>query len=69
MRRISITPRFLEDAGVLPLRDSETELVIAVANLANAFVPKALVMAAGKPVTCAIGLPSEIETAIERLYR
>jgi len=64
------TPRFLEDTGVLPLRDSETELVVAVANPANAFVPKALAMAAGnKPVTCTIGLPSEIKTAIERLYR
>lgn len=62
------SPRFLKDAGVLPLRDDEAELTIAVANPSDAFVPDALTMAAGKGVACAVGLPSEIELAVARLY-
>ena len=60
--------RFLKDAGVLPLRDEEAELAVALADPADAFILDAVAMAAGKAVTRAVGLPSEIELALERLY-
>ncbi|WP_089726018.1 type II secretion system ATPase GspE [Candidatus Thiosymbion oneisti] len=62
------SPRFLKDAGVLPLRDDEAGLTVAVADPTDAFVPDALTMAAAKGVACTVGLPSEIELAVTRLY-
>lgn len=60
--------RFLKDSGVLPLREDEAELAVAVADPADPFVLDAVAMAAAKTVTPAVGLPSEIELALERLY-
>ena len=62
------TLRFLKDARVLPLADEEDRLRVAVADAADPFVLVAVAMAAGKPVEAAVGLPSEIEAALERLY-
>jgi general secretion pathway protein E len=64
----TLSLRFLKDARVLPLREDETELAVALANPAETFILDALSMAAGKCVTPAVGLPSEIELALERLY-
>lgn len=60
--------RFLKDARVLPLADTDDCLRVAVANAADPFVLPAIAMAAGKPVVASVALASEIETALERLY-
>jgi general secretion pathway protein E len=50
------------------LREDEAGLVVALADPSDTFVLDALSMAAGKIVTPAVALPSEIELALERLY-
>jgi len=60
--------RFLKDARVLPLRENDAELAVALADPADTFTLDALSMAAEKIVTPSVGLPSEIELALERLY-
>ena len=62
------TLRFLKDARVLPLADEGDRLRVAVADAADPFVLAVVAMAAGKPVEAQVGLPSEIESALERLY-
>jgi len=64
----TLSLRFLKDARVLPLREDEAELVVAMADPADGFVLEALSMATGRIVTPAVALPSEIELALERLY-
>ncbi|MCU0832872.1 MAG: type II secretion system ATPase GspE [Chromatiaceae bacterium] len=60
--------RFLKDAQVIPLREEEGTLHAAFADPTDPFVVQALGMAAGKEVSPWVGLPSEIEAAIDRLY-
>ncbi|MCF7984171.1 MAG: type II secretion system ATPase GspE [Thiohalocapsa sp.] len=60
--------RFLKDAGLVPLRESEEALEVAVADPVDDFAMKAVQMAAGRPVHLRVGLPTEIEAALERLY-
>jgi general secretion pathway protein E len=60
--------RFLKDARVVPLREDDEQLEIAVADPIDDFCVRAVSMAAGRPVALRVGLPTEIETALERLY-
>ncbi len=60
--------RFLKDARVLPLEENEARIRVAVADAADPFVLSAVAMAAGKPVEAAVALPSEIDSALARLY-
>ncbi|HSO83644.1 type II secretion system ATPase GspE [Thiocapsa sp.] len=60
--------RFLKDAKVLPLFEDEDGIRIAFAHPIDRFAVEAMQMAAGKPVKAFVGLPSEIELALERLY-
>jgi len=64
----SLSLRFLKDARVLPLREDESELVVVMSDPSDAFALDAVALAVGKPVTRAVGLPSEIELALDRLY-
>jgi len=60
--------RFLKDARIVPLRDTEEALEIAVADPLDDYAVRAVEMAAGRPIRLRIGLPTEIEAALERLY-
>jgi general secretion pathway protein E len=60
--------RFLKDARVLPIAEDEEHLRVAVADAADPYILAAVAMAAGKRVEGVIGLPSEIELALARLY-
>jgi len=60
--------RFLKDARVLPLADEQGSVRVAVADAADPFVLQALAEAAGKPIEALVALPSEIESALTRLY-
>ena len=64
----AFTPRFLKDSRALPLRDEEDLLDVALADPTDEFTLHALEMAADKPVAVYVGLPSEIELALERIY-
>jgi general secretion pathway protein E len=63
-----ISLRFLRDARILPLTEDERQIEAAFADPTDTFAQQALAMAVGKAVLPRIGLPSEIEAAIERLY-
>jgi general secretion pathway protein E len=60
--------RFLKDARVLPLEENDDHLRVAVADAADPFILRSLGMACGKRVEAVIGLASEIDAALERLY-
>nr|WP_243651651.1 type II secretion system ATPase GspE [Thiobaca trueperi] len=62
------TLRFLKDARVLPLAENDEEIQVALANPIDSFVLAAVQMAAGKAVRASVAAPTEIESAIERLY-
>ena len=64
----SLSLRFLKDSRVLPLREHDGVLEAAFADPTDAFALQAVAMAAGKPVSPTVGLATEIEAALERLY-
>lgn len=68
VREDSFTLRFLKDARVLPIAEDAHQVQVAFANPVDEFVVSAVAMAADKPVQAAVALPTEIESAIERLY-
>ncbi|MBK1705583.1 type II secretion system ATPase GspE [Halochromatium glycolicum] len=60
--------RFLKDAKVVPLFETEQALGIAVADPLDSFTTQALQMATGKEIDLKVGLPTEIQAVLERLY-
>jgi len=60
--------RFLKDARVVPIREDDNGLLAVLADPLDGFVLGALAMACSKPVAPWVGLPSEIEAALDRLY-
>jgi general secretion pathway protein E len=60
--------RFLKDAKILPVSEDQDSIQVAFADPIDRFAVEAMQMAAGKPVKALVGLPSEIELALERLY-
>ena len=64
----TISPRFFKDARVLPLYAEEDYLVLAMADPSDDFAINAMQIACGKRILPRIGVPSEIETAYERMY-
>ncbi len=63
-----ISLRFMRDAQVVPLAQDDDGVELALADPADEFTARAVSMALEQPVQLRVGLPSEIETAIERLY-
>ncbi len=66
--RETLSLRFLKDSKVLPLREEEDRLEVAFADPTDHFVVNVVALAAGKPLLQRVALPSEIDTALERLY-
>ncbi|MEA3638357.1 MAG: ATPase, T2SS/T4P/T4SS family [Lamprobacter sp.] len=60
--------RFLKDARIMPLSATEQEITLAVADPLDDFIPKAVHMATCKHVNLQVGLPTEIQAALERVY-
>ena len=63
-----ISIRFLKEHQLLPIEVDEQELVVIMANPLDGFAMQALQMAAGKSVSPRVGIPSEIENGLEKLY-
>jgi general secretion pathway protein E len=59
---------FLRHAGVLPLADEPSDLVLAMVDPLDTYAARAVSMAAGKSVTLRVALASDFETAFARLY-
>jgi general secretion pathway protein E len=64
----AVSPRFLKESRVVPLFDDEQGLTVAMANPTDDYVLSALRLATGKPILPRVGIPTELETAFERLY-
>jgi general secretion pathway protein E len=63
-----LSARFLKQYRIVPLDASGNKIVIAIADPLDAFVIHAIELVSGKRASCRVGVPSEIEEAIERLY-
>jgi general secretion pathway protein E len=63
-----ISKKFLKQAGVLPLADTEETVLLAMVDPLDAFAVRAIEMASGKRVEPRVALPSELEAAYARLY-
>jgi general secretion pathway protein E len=60
--------RFLKESRLTPLADSPEALVLAMADPLDTYALHAVELLANKPVTPWVGLPADIEAAIERAY-
>ncbi len=67
--RGQISPAFLRDNSVLPLSVGDHSVIVAVVNPFDAFVERSISFALGLPVTLCIARASDIDAAIDRLYR
>ena len=63
-----VSAKFLKTARAIPIFEQDGALVVAMAMPEDTYVIEALTLACGRPVQPAIGVTSEILTAIERLY-
>ncbi len=64
----AISLRFMKDAHLVPLRQDEEGLVVALADPTDAYPAQAATLATGLPARVLVGLPGDIDAAIERLY-
>ena len=63
-----LSARFLRDARAVPIDDDGVRLVLAVADPLNAFMPAAIAAATGRKVELLIGVPVELDAALDRLF-
>jgi general secretion pathway protein E len=64
----ALSLRYLKQNLLLPVSSSNDELVVVMANPRDKFALKALAMASGKTIRPQVGIASEIENGIEKLY-
>jgi general secretion pathway protein E len=62
------SPKFLRQARVLPLADTEDGVVLAMANPLDVTAVRSFELLAGKQVQVWVAAPSDLDLAIERLY-
>ncbi|MCC6202941.1 MAG: Flp pilus assembly complex ATPase component TadA [Gammaproteobacteria bacterium] len=63
-----LSPRFLKEHGVVPIAFDEGALRLAMADPQRQVAVRAIELATSLPVLPAIGVSSEIQAAIDRLY-
>lgn len=63
-----LSPKFLKQHNIVPLAVTEDEVQIAIADPLDTFAINAIKIFCERKVSCRIGLPSEIQAALERLY-
>ena len=63
-----LAARFLRHARVLPLAIVDGRLHVALADPLDPFTPAAIAAATGLPVDVTIGIPVELDAALNRLY-
>jgi general secretion pathway protein E len=64
----NIAPRFLRKNKTLVLDENEEQISLVMADPQDAYVVNALRLFSGKKVLLNIGVPSEIESALEQLF-
>ncbi len=60
--------RYLKQNLLLPVSVTDTNMVVVMANPRDEFALKALALASGKTINPQVGVASEIENGIEKLY-
>ncbi len=65
---LDLSLRFLKDARMVPLRDDGQALELAVADPVDSSAVQAVEMATGRDARLWVGLPNEIDAALEQLY-
>jgi len=63
-----LKPKFLRKARTVPLAMEGEHLVVAMADPFDSFTRHAVAVATGRPVAIEVGVPIEIEAALDRLY-
>ncbi len=63
-----ISPKFLKSERVVPIAENEDNIVLAMADPLDSFAVTSLELISGSPVSLAVGIPSEIDAAVDRLY-
>ncbi|MDX1381071.1 MAG: ATPase, T2SS/T4P/T4SS family, partial [Xanthomonadales bacterium] len=63
-----LSKRFLKQNLVLPVEAGEDTLTVVMANPRDPFALKAMAMASGKRIVPRVGIASEIENGIEKLF-
>jgi len=64
----ALSLRFLKEAQVVPVSIEEDRLRLAMADPSDRFALDAVALACGVGISLCVGLPSDIEKAVERLY-
>jgi general secretion pathway protein E len=64
----ALSVRFLKQNLLLPIELTEDELVVVMANPRDEYARKALAMASGRDISPRVGIASEIENGIEKLF-
>ena len=64
----NLSLRYLKQNLLLPVSVTDTEMVVVMANPRDKYALKALAMASGKDIHPQVGVASEIENGIEKLY-
>ena len=63
-----VAVRFLKEARAMPLRESERELVLALADPLDQYVINAFRLLSQRPVSVRVAVQQDMEAAFERLY-
>ena len=63
-----LSANFLREARVLPLADTAEGLVVAMADPLDSYAIGAMQLFAGKPVQVRVGVPADIEAALDRFF-
>ncbi len=64
----TLSAKFLKDSYVLPLDESDEQIVIAMADPGDDFSIQALQLACNKPIQIKIASTTQIENALDRLF-
>ena len=60
--------RFLRNSRALPVLEKDGRLLVALADPLDRFVPAAIAAATGREVALLVGVPIELDAALDRLY-
>ena len=63
-----VSARFLREMRALPVREDDNEVALAMADPTDSYTIGALQMVTGRTVRPMVAIPSELESALERLY-
>ncbi len=63
-----LAQRFLRQYKVVPLKADASGIEVALANPLDDYILRAIELFSGKTLSCRVGLPSEIEATLDRLY-